>query len=137
MGVDVEESPHRTRVFKTRVSLLLPHDLLSSSCKLDSDRPIAHSDLFFLCSSSSDCSSVLRRQIVPLFVVRSSNRPLRSILRRQIVPQFFVARSFLSLSSDRWFFVVKSVRTYVIHLLGTYVTIICNWLIFWQNALYL
>ena len=29
------------------------------------------------------------------------------------------------------------VRTYVIHLLGTYVTIWCNWLIFWQNALYL
>ena len=29
------------------------------------------------------------------------------------------------------------VRTYVIHLLGTYVTVLCNWLIFWQNALYL
>ena len=29
------------------------------------------------------------------------------------------------------------VRTYVIHLLGTYVTIWYNWLIFWQNALYL
>ena len=29
------------------------------------------------------------------------------------------------------------IRTYVIHLLGTYVTILCNWLIFWQNALYL
>ena len=28
-------------------------------------------------------------------------------------------------------------NTYVIHLLGTYVTILCNWLIFWQNALYL
>ena len=23
------------------------------------------------------------------------------------------------------------------HLLGTYVIILCNWLIFWQNALYL
>ena len=23
------------------------------------------------------------------------------------------------------------------HLLGTYVTILCNWLILWQNALYL
>ena len=31
----------------------------------------------------------------------------------------------------------KIVRTYVIHLLGTYVTIICNWLILWKNALYL
>ena len=29
------------------------------------------------------------------------------------------------------------VRTYVIHLLGIYVTILCNWLILWQNALYL
>ena len=29
------------------------------------------------------------------------------------------------------------VRTYVIHLLGTYVTILCNWLIFWQNVFYL
>ena len=29
------------------------------------------------------------------------------------------------------------VRTYVISLLGTYVTILCNWVIFWQNAFYL
>ena len=29
------------------------------------------------------------------------------------------------------------IRTYMIHLLGTYVTILCNWLIFWQNAFYL
>ena len=29
------------------------------------------------------------------------------------------------------------VRTYVIYLLGTYVVILCNWLILWQNALYL
>ena len=29
------------------------------------------------------------------------------------------------------------VRAYVIYLLGTYVTILCNWLIFWQNALFL
>ena len=29
------------------------------------------------------------------------------------------------------------IRTYVFHRLGTYVTILCNWLIFWQNALYL
>ena len=28
-------------------------------------------------------------------------------------------------------------RTYVIHLLGTYVTVLCNWLTLWQNALYL
>ena len=26
---------------------------------------------------------------------------------------------------------------YVFHLLGTYVNILCNWLIFWQNVLYL
>ena len=29
------------------------------------------------------------------------------------------------------------VKTYVFHMLGTYVTILCNWLILWQNALYL
>ena len=29
------------------------------------------------------------------------------------------------------------VRTYVIYLLVKYVTILCNWLILWQNALYL
>ena len=29
------------------------------------------------------------------------------------------------------------VRTYVIHLLGTYVTILCYWLILWQNTFYL
>ena len=29
------------------------------------------------------------------------------------------------------------VRTYVFHFLGTYVTTLCNWLIIWQNALYL
>ena len=29
------------------------------------------------------------------------------------------------------------VRTYVFHLLGTYVNILCNWLILWQNTLYL
>ena len=29
------------------------------------------------------------------------------------------------------------VRIYVIHLLGTYITILCNWLILWQNAFYL
>ena len=29
------------------------------------------------------------------------------------------------------------IRTYVFHMLRTYVMILCNWLIFWQNALYL
>ena len=29
------------------------------------------------------------------------------------------------------------IRTYVIHLLGTYITSLCNWLILWQNAFYL
>ena len=32
---------------------------------------------------------------------------------------------------------IINVRTYVIHLLGTYVNILCNWLILWQNTLYL
>ena len=29
------------------------------------------------------------------------------------------------------------VRTFVFHMLRTYVMILCNWLIFWQNTLYL
>ena len=29
------------------------------------------------------------------------------------------------------------VRTYVFHMLRTYVMILCNWLVLWQNALYL
>ena len=29
------------------------------------------------------------------------------------------------------------VKTFVVHLLGTYVTILCNWLILWQNTFYL
>ena len=29
------------------------------------------------------------------------------------------------------------VRTYVFHLLRTYITHLCNWLILWENALYL
>ena len=32
---------------------------------------------------------------------------------------------------------VVFVRTYMSHLLGTYVTILCNWLILLQNTLYL
>ena len=31
----------------------------------------------------------------------------------------------------------KIVRTYVVHVLRIYVMILCDWLIFWQNALYL
>ena len=32
---------------------------------------------------------------------------------------------------------IISVRTYVFHMLRTYIMILFNWLIFWQNALYL
>ena len=39
-----------------------------------------------------------------------------------------------------WFMtslICSYVRTYVFHLLRTYVILLCNWLIIWQNALYL
>ena len=36
-----------------------------------------------------------------------------------------------------WVIPMSYVRIYVIHLLGTYVTTLYNWLILWQNALYL
>ena len=32
---------------------------------------------------------------------------------------------------------IPSIRTFVFHMLETYVTILCNWLILWQNAFYL
>ena len=32
---------------------------------------------------------------------------------------------------------IMLIRTYVFHMLRTYVMILCNWLILWQNALYL
>ena len=32
---------------------------------------------------------------------------------------------------------LRCVRTYVFHMLRTYVVILCNWFILWQNALYL
>ena len=38
---------------------------------------------------------------------------------------------------NHYIHLIKFVRTYVIHLLGTYVTILCNWLILWKNAFYL
>ena len=36
-----------------------------------------------------------------------------------------------------WLLKGEIVRIYVIHLLGTYVTILCNWVILWQNTFYL
>ena len=36
-----------------------------------------------------------------------------------------------------WVIPMSCVRIYVIHLLGIYVTTLYNWLILWQNALYL
>ena len=116
----MEESPCGTQVL-----LLLPHDLLSSSCRSDSNRPIAHSNLFFLyslslffvvrsfiSSSSLDCSFLLRQiiQIVqsPTQIYSSSLLHrcssssdhwflFRSVLHRQIVG-----------SSSGLFFIVKS-----------------------------
>ena len=94
----MEESPCGTRVL-----LLLPHDLLSSSCRSDSDRPIVHSNLFFLCSlslffvirsflssSSLDCSSLLRQ------IVQIVQSPI------QIYSSSLLHR--YSSSSDCWFF---------------------------------
>ena len=46
------------------------------------------------------------------------------------VPSSELSMAFLSLGID-------VVSTYVFHMLRTYVMILCNWLILWQNALYL
>ena len=84
---DYEEHGNKIEAGR-QLRLLLPHDLLSSLCKSNLDRPIAHSDLFFLCSLSL------------FFVVRSflcsssSNR----WFFRSVLPLFF--RSVI----HRWFF---------------------------------
>ena len=49
-------------------------------------------------------------------------------------PSLWVLAFFNALSLGQFGLVV---RTYVFHLLGTYLNILCNWLILWQNALYL
>ena len=50
---DDDDEEHGNKIEAGRqLRLLLPHDLLSSSCRSDLDRPITHSDLFFLCSLS-------------------------------------------------------------------------------------
>ena len=48
-----------------------------------------------------------------------------------------IGRKVVEMFSDSRLVVGQVVRTYMSHLLGTYVTILCNWLILWQNALYL
>ena len=64
----------------------------------------------------------------------------------EIVIYAFLLEFFSIISQNRWYsyefsnttcWIIDCVRTYVIHLLGTYVTILCNWLILWQNVLYL
>ena len=57
-----------------------------------------------------------------------------SIYDDDVCVSLFISRvaSFLTLYTCFSF-----VRTYVIHLLGIYVTILFNWLILWQNTLYL
>ena len=50
--------------------------------------------------------------------IRPFTSPLVSFTRDRIVPRGIVT-----------LIVIAGVRTYVIHLLGAYVTILCNWLI--------
>ena len=54
---------------------------------------------------------------------RQKNKAIWKIYEGWIIESFIV--------------VVEDVRTYVFLMLRTYVMILCNWLIFWQNALYL
>ena len=84
---DDDDEEHGNKIEAGRqLRLLLPHNLLSSSCKSNLDRPITHSDLFFLCSLSLFfvvrsflCSSLSNRwffrSVLPLF--------FRSVIHRR------------------------------------------------------
>ena len=50
--------------------------------------------------------------------------------RVRVSSRHLIGRASISIS-------IICVRTYVFHLFRTYVMILCNWLILWQNALYL
>ena len=97
---DDDDEEHRNKIEEGgQPRLRLPHNLLSSSCRSESDRPIAHSDLFFLCSLSL------------FFVIRSllsfslSNRSDHPITHSDLLflcssLLFFIVKSFLSSSSS-------------------------------------
>ena len=81
---DDDDEEHRNKIEEGgQLRLLLPHNLLSSSCRSESDRPIAHSDLFFVAvlrcqivgSSSSDYWFFFR-SILPLFFIVDSSSVL-------------------------------------------------------------
>ena len=57
---------------------------------------------------------------------------------RQLMDLYYLDSSLMmNPSTYRPIILTHPVRTYVIHLLWTYVIILCNWLILWQNAFYL
>ena len=69
------------------------------------------------------------------FLISIHTNPTGSSNQANLI--IFFVRKFRASLIELTSFKPKFVRTYVSHLLGTYVTILCNWLILWQNALYL
>ena len=68
-------------------------------------------------------------------ILETKNFPI-SIDQASIKYQLSQAEARLE-NSRNFVLIENHVRTYVFHMLRTYVMILCNWLILWQNALYL
>ena len=68
-------------------------------------------------------------------ILETKNFPI-SIGQASIKYQLSQAEARLE-NSRNFLLIENHVRTYVFHMLRTYVMILCNWLILWQNALYL
>ena len=79
---DDDDEEHRNKIEEGgQPRLLLPHNLLSSSCRSESDRPIAHSDLFFVvvlrCQIVGSSSSIVGSSLGLFFLCSSSSILLR------------------------------------------------------------
>ena len=79
---DDDDEEHRNKIEEGgQPRLLLPHTLLSSSCRSESDRPIAHSDLFFVvvlrCQIVGSSSSIVGSSLGLFFLCSSSSILLR------------------------------------------------------------
>ena len=86
-----------------------------------------------------------------LFVFQNKKRKIKKIQKRCVFVYICICVTSEYKLSDLWLLSYlicllwfchrlpkgEIIRTYVIHLLRTFATILCNWLILWQNTFYL